>query len=43
MHVARAQYGQAMLTQLMGPGGRPALLRCDEWTLRDFQEQARYQ
>lgn len=25
------------------PGGRYALLRCDEWTLRDFQEQARYQ
>jgi hypothetical protein len=25
------------------PGGRYALLRCDEWTLRDCQEQARYQ
>lgn len=25
------------------PIGRYALLRCDEWTLRDFQEQARYQ
>ncbi len=25
------------------PDGRYALLRCDEWTLRDFQEQARYQ
>ncbi len=25
------------------PGGRYALLRCDEWTLRNFQEQARYQ
>lgn len=25
------------------PRGRYALLRCDEWTLRDFQEQARYQ
>lgn len=25
------------------PGGRYALLRCDEWTLRDYQEQARYQ
>lgn len=24
------------------PGGRYALLRCDEWTLRDYQEQARY-
>jgi hypothetical protein len=25
------------------PVGRYALLRCDEWTLRDYQEQARYQ
>lgn len=25
------------------PGGRYALLRCDEWTLRDYQEQVRYQ
>jgi hypothetical protein len=25
------------------PGGRYALLRCDEWTLREYQEQARYQ